>query len=211
MPFGLNERMNSCVAFRAPCSGRRRGAVPGLGLRGRGRSLWEPSLGSEKAGGEEVFLSHSFVWSLPSSCERVGLGAPGWGNNYPEHSCDLLGLVNIPQSTPLNFASRLGLFAGTQTAASGSWPLGEERLGGADSDSLSGKPVDPARLAAVGPRNVPRIRRMWTDFSAIPDMVFPVLKRMDPSEFKSNLRRERKIAWRHSALQASLSLATLSV
>ena len=64
------------------------------------------------------------MWPLPSRCERVGLGAPGWGNNYREHSCDLLGLVNIPEPTPLNFANRLGLLAGTQTAASGRWPLG---------------------------------------------------------------------------------------
>ena len=73
----------------------------------------------------------SFVWPLPSRCERVGLGAPGWGNNYREHSCDLLGLVSIPEPTPLNFANRLGLLAGgTQTAARG-WGWGGRGGGGA--------------------------------------------------------------------------------
>ena len=98
----------------------------------------------------------SFVWPLPSRCERVGLGAPGWGNNYREHSCDLLGLVSIPKPTPLNFANRLGLLAGTQTAASGRWSLGgvgvgAERPWSANSLSLSGKVVDPSRLASVCP------------------------------------------------------------
>lgn len=67
----------------------------------------------------------SFVWPLPSRCERVGLGAPGWGNNYREHSCDLLGLVSIPEPTPLNFANRLGLLAGGTQTAAGAWGGGE--------------------------------------------------------------------------------------
>lgn len=36
--------------------------------------------------GRRRSLSLSFVWPLPSRCERVGLGASGCGNNYPEHS-----------------------------------------------------------------------------------------------------------------------------
>lgn len=123
-----------------------------------------PCLKKKKNSRRRRSLALSFVWPLPSRCERVGLGAPGWGNNYPEHSCDLLGLVNIPKPTPLNFANRLGLFAGTQTAASGRWPLREERLGSADSSSLSGKLVDPSRLASVCSRNLPPIRRMCTRF-----------------------------------------------
>lgn len=97
----------------------------------------------------------SFVWPLPSRCERVGLGAPGWGNHYPEHSCDLLGLVNIPEPTPLNFANQLGGLAGTQTGASGRWPFQKKDSGVLTAAVSRENLFDPSRLASVCSRNLP--------------------------------------------------------
>lgn len=137
----------------------------------------------------------SFVWPLPSRCERVGLGAPGCGNNYPEHSCDLLGLVNIPEPTPLNFANQLGVLAGTQRAASGRWPLQKKDWGVLTASSLSGKLVEPSRLASVCPRNLPtHLENVYKIFAQSRTCYFLSQRECICGTSKSNIWRRRKAA-----------------
>ena len=140
-------------------------------------------------------LALSFVWTLPSRCERVGLGAPGWGNNYPEHSCDLLGLVNIPEPTPLNFCKPT--WSACRCPDGCVWKVApsEERLRSADSSRLSGKLVDPQRLASVCPRNWP------TNLEDVCEVLTQSLTCCLPSSrecicgaSKSNIWRRRKAA-----------------
>lgn len=138
MPWRLVERKalpwhwKSCALKDAPLQAA-------LAHKRRALGLNLPWAGNQRQ--EEVSLPLSFVCPLPSRCARVGLGASGWGDNYPEHSCDLLGLVNTPEPTALTLPTGWVCLLVPRRCV---WNV-----------APSGGLVEPSWLASVCPRNLP--------------------------------------------------------